>query len=415
MHNRQALGCLAVLSGLFIAACSGDGPLTRDDTSTAGGNVGDEATSAGGVSTASAPTGGSTGAGSTSSGSTSPQCSPTSASIQTTIFKASCDGVGCHGSKNPAAGLDLVDNSPDALMGASSALCTGWSLVVPGSPEKSLLYQKLTAKVPVCGDPMPLAGHLSDSSTRCVGDWITKMGAAGGGCEKCGGTECVALASDPVHCGACDKACPAGVACVNGACSCPSGTELCGSSCADVATDTQNCGKCGSVCAAKQVCLQGKCASGCGALMQCGTTCADVATDANNCGTCGTQCGAGEACIDGACQCAASGPVSFKTDVAPILASACTAAGCHSGNKPKESLALDMAKSYAELVNVSTSECSGTRKLVVPGRPGSSYLMQKLLGVSMCTGTQMPKAGQSLAQKQLDLISGWICSGAPND
>jgi hypothetical protein len=395
MQNQRVLGCFGVLSGLFIAACSGDGPVTRDETSTSGGST--------------------TSAGSTNGGSTSAQCSPTSASIQATIFRASCDGAGCHGSKDAAAGLDLVDHSPDALVAASSALCNGWLLVVPGSPEKSLLYQKLTAKVPACGDPMPLAGHLSDVSTRCIGDWITQMAAASGGCETCGGTECVALASDPLHCGACNQACPAGVACINGACSCPGGTELCGSSCVDVATNAQNCGKCGSLCAAKQVCLQGKCASGCGPLMQCGTSCADVETDANNCGACGTKCGAGEACVNGACQCAASGSVSFKSDVAPILSGACTAAGCHSGNKPKENLALDVTKSYPELVNVATSECGGSRKLVVPGSPASSYLMQKLLGVSMCTGTQMPKAGQSLPQKQLDLVSGWICSGAPNN
>lgn len=127
------------------------------------------------------------------------------------------------------------------------------------------------------------------------------------------------------------------------------------------------------------------------------------------------KCGAGEACVAGACQCSSSGAVSFKNDVAPILAGACTAAGCHSGMKPKEDLALDATKSYSELVNVATSQCSGARKLVVPGSPGTSYLMQKLLGVGVCTGTQMPKAGQSLPQKQLDLISGWICSGAPNN
>jgi hypothetical protein len=83
--------------------------------------------------------------------------------------------------------------------------------------------------------------------------------------------------------------------------------------------------------------------------------------------------------------------------------------------KPKENLALDATKSYAELVNVATSECSGQRKLVVPGSPSTSYLMQKLLNVNVCTGTQMPKAGQTLPKAQLDQISSWICSGAPNN
>jgi hypothetical protein len=83
--------------------------------------------------------------------------------------------------------------------------------------------------------------------------------------------------------------------------------------------------------------------------------------------------------------------------------------------KPKEGLALDATKAYAELVNVTASQCGGQRKLVAPGSPSSSYLLQKLLNVDVCTGTQMPKAGQSLPQKQIDAISSWICSGAPNN
>jgi len=430
----------------------------------------------------------------TSTGAT--QCAANAASIQTAIFKASCDGVGCHGSQAPAAGLNLVDTSPDALMGTSSALCAGWSLIVPGSPEKSFLYQKLTNAKPACGEVMPLGGHVSQASARCIADWIVGM-AAGGGCETCGGSECVALASDAQHCGACNNACPTGVACENGACLCAGGNVACAGSCVDVTTDAQNCGTCGTACqtgstcvagsctcpmglqtcgascadvqsdalhcgscdqacVAKEVCLAGRCATGCGSLTQCGTSCVDTQssvlhcggcdsacpaglscdagkcscqnggelcgtacvdtrTDAGNCGACGTACGAGEACVAGACQCSASGSVSFKATIAPILAGACTAAGCHAGMKPKENLALDATKSYAELVNVAASECNGQRKLVVPGSPSTSYLMQKLLDVNVCTGTQMPKAGQTLPQQQLDQISRWICSGAPNN
>jgi hypothetical protein len=427
---------------------------------------------------------------------TTTQCSASAASIRDNVFKASCDGAGCHGSQSPAAGLNLVDVMPEQLMGKSSALCSGWSLIVPGSPEKSFLYQKLTAAMPACGEIMPLGGHLPAASSQCVADWIQGM-ATGGGCETCGGGECVALASDPLHCGACNNACPAGVSCDNGACACASGGQACGgvcvdttldpkncgkcgnecgagstcsngqcacapglaacgAACVDVQSDAQNCGGCGTACAAKEVCLAGQCATGCGTLTQCGSSCVDTqtsqlscggcdkacpagltcsagkcacsgggelcgsscvdtTTDAKNCGSCGSACGAGEACVGGACQCTASGAVSFKNEVAPILQGACTSAGCHSGMKPKEGLALDAAKSYAELVNVTASQCGGSRKLVVPGSPGSSYLLQKLLNVGVCTGTQMPKAGQTLPQKQLDLISDWVCSGAPNN
>ncbi len=423
-------------------------------------------------------------------------CSADAESIRSTVFAKSCAGAGCHGSEAPAAGLDLVSKPLDQLMGTSSALCSGWSIIVPGSPEKSFLYQKLTATMPACGEPMPLAGHLSDADTQCVADWIRGMGS-GGGCETCGGTECVALASDALHCGSCDNACPAGVACQNGscacaagalacsgscidplmdsancggcgkacspgascsngACSCPESLDACNATCADLQSDPQHCGACDQACGAQQVCLRAQCANGCGTLQQCGNSCVDTQTsvlncggcekacapglscaagqcacpgggelcgascvdtqtDDKNCGACAQACGAGEACIAGACQCASSGAVSFKGDIAPILDGACTSAGCHTGARPKEGLALDATKSYAELVGVTASQCGGKRKLVVPGSPSTSYLLQKMLNIDVCTGSQMPKAGQSLPRAQLDAVSAWICSGAPNN
>jgi hypothetical protein len=83
--------------------------------------------------------------------------------------------------------------------------------------------------------------------------------------------------------------------------------------------------------------------------------------------------------------------------------------------RPKEDLSLDPGKAYAELVGVATSECGGARTLVTPGDAGQSYVMQKLLGSNLCTGSQMPKAGQSLPANQLALISDWICQGAKNN
>jgi hypothetical protein len=321
--------------------------------------------------------------------------------------------AGCHGRELPAAGLNLLDTPLDSLKSKSSALCSGWSLVVPGSPEQSLLYQKLVSPPAECGERMPLGLHLADAAVGCVGDWIRGVGT--GGCETCGGSECIAFASDPAHCGSCDRACPAGTSCVDGSCNCAQGLEACSDTCADLSSNPQHCGACGTACGPGAVCLNGTCASDCGTLDQCGTSCVDTQSALENCGACGTACGAGEACLQGSCQCAASGSVSFAKDVEPILDANCTSAGCHTGARPKEALALDSGKAYAELVNVTTSQCGGKRKLVVPGSPSTSYLMQKLLNIDVCTGSQMPKAGQSLKQAELDAISGWICAGAPDN
>jgi hypothetical protein len=52
---------------------------------------------------------------------------------------------------------------------------------------------------------------------------------------------------------------------------------------------------------------------------------------------------------------------------------------------------------------------------VSPGATAKSYLMSKLTGVGICSGTQMPKTGSSLPASQIAVISGWICAGAPNN
>jgi hypothetical protein len=115
--------------------------------------------------------------------------------------------------------------------------------------------------------------------------------------------------------------------------------------------------------------------------------------------------------VNSACSCA-SGPVSFAS-VAPILADNCTNSGCHAGNMPKEGLDLTAAKAYAELVNVRAAQCKDGRVLVPTNGSGRSYLLQKLYGQNMCSGSQMPKAGVSVPSADLALIEAWICNGAP--
>jgi len=75
-------------------------------------------------------------------------------------------------------------------------------------------------------------------------------------------------------------------------------------------------------------------------------------------------------------------------------------------------MALTPSASYDSLVNVPT-DCGRVR--VVPGSPSTSYLINKLTGVNICTGTQMPARGTSLPSSQIDLIRSWICQGAPRN
>src|SRR5690625_4686168 len=66
-------------------------------------------------------------------------------------------------------------------------------------------------------------GELSFCDERCVDTW-----------------------TDPEHCGACDQACAAEEACVDGSCvfSCGEGLENCDGECVDLDADLRNCGGC---------------------------------------------------------------------------------------------------------------------------------------------------------------------------
>ncbi len=229
------------------------------------------------------------------------------------------------------------------------------------------------------------------------------------GLTVCGGA-CVDTSTSLAHCGGCDMPCAAAQSCVNGVCACPNDGTLCNGACIDTSSDMLHCGSCDNACPQGTACQGSQCiCEGGGSL--CGGNCLDVTSDALNCGACGNACAPGQACVSGSCQCS-DRVVSFDADVAPLLANNCTNAGCHSGIKAKENLDLTLAKSYAALVSVSAQQCSDGRERVKPGDPSASYLMQKLLGRDMCTGTQMPKAGVTLPSADMAVIGAWICQGA---
>jgi hypothetical protein len=192
---------------------------------------------------------------------------------------------------------------------------------------------------------------------------------------------------------------------------CPDGESVCGSSCVDTTSDPTHCGGCDQPCA--MFCLAGECAADCGALVACGGACVDTQGNRDHCGGCDQPCAAGQECVEGSCVCA-GGPVSFAATVGPLLVAECTGPGCHSGAMPKAGLDLRAAAAYDDLVGIAASQC-GDRLRVTPGDASNSYLMNKLRGVDLCSGTQMPKAGQSLSEPDLAAIESWICNGAPDN
>ncbi len=84
------------------------------------------------------------------------------------------------------------------------------------------------------------------------------------------------------------------------------------------------------------------------------------------------------------------------------------------GIMPQAGLNLTNDKSYAELVNAAASQCNDGHKLVLPGDPGASYIVDKMTGVDLCFGTKMPKLG-NVPSAQVQSVVDWICQGAPNN
>jgi hypothetical protein len=105
------------------------------------------------------------------------QCEPNLSALQSGIFERGCAFIICHTSAGYAGSLDLTEtNLQEQLVGADAVVCPGWKRVVPGSPETSFLWNKLTQHTPSCGIRMPwgiepLPRHALD----CVLSWILAL------------------------------------------------------------------------------------------------------------------------------------------------------------------------------------------------------------------------------------------------
>lgn len=323
-----------------------------------------------------------------SSGST--KCSPANTdSIQKTLLTPRCATAGCHVGAKPAADLDL--SGPDLesrLLGRPTANCPGQTLVVPGDSAASYLYQSVAQEKPTCGQRMPSsAAALDHTDIDCLRTWIDRLPRG-----------------STVDGGGPDAATP----------TCPDGKVLCPTGCKDLANDKFNCGACGATCYLR--CEGSECKNDCvPPLNACRQSCIDYTSNNVHCGGCDQGCLNGTRCISSACSC--GGPVSFSTQIeAPILATTCAVAGCHTGTTPSSGLVLDVGKAYAALVGVAATTCSvGDKKLVDPGVVDNSYLYNRVAGKGLCGGARMPKGRPPLTDAQVDLFRAWICSGAPNN
>lgn len=97
----------------------------------------------------------------------------------------------------------------------------------------------------------------------------------------------------------------------------------------------------------------------------------------------------------------AAAPVSFHTQIAPILKASCN--GCHRPGKAKGKLDL----------TTHTALLKGGKEgaAIVPGQPGNSLLIEMISGPA----PQMPEDDDPLKPEQIELIRRWIAEGALDD
>ena len=102
-------------------------------------------------------------------------CPQTSTDIRRYILIPRCGG--CHGTEDPAAGLNLVQAGIEQrVVNVDADACQG-KLVVPGRPDDSLLIRKL-GRDPLCGEIMPRSGDpLSEHEVSCLRTWVESLQA----------------------------------------------------------------------------------------------------------------------------------------------------------------------------------------------------------------------------------------------
>lgn len=111
---------------------------------------------------------------------TAPPCN----NAATDLLVPKCATAGCHSGSAPAGSLDLTAGALSSLDGKKAMDCNAL-LLDPVSPEKSVLYLKVTGET--CGARMPFGeAPLFDSQQACLLAWI--KGQANGGAGGSGGT-----------------------------------------------------------------------------------------------------------------------------------------------------------------------------------------------------------------------------------
>jgi hypothetical protein len=98
------------------------------------------------------------------------------------------------------------------------------------------------------------------------------------------------------------------------------------------------------------------------------------------------------------------GPVTWSAQVLPLFRARC--AGCHVDGVAEGGYRVDTARLAA------TPGDSRSTRMIVPGDPDASFLIEKLARRVPSSGAQMPQRAPPLAAHELAIVRGWISDGA---
>ncbi|WP_437308172.1 c-type cytochrome domain-containing protein [Sorangium sp. So ce388] len=190
LHGRAALTAGALLTGgALLMSCAGtldDDEFPPDEQGSGGGvtqGAGTPAATTGGGGTPAATTGGdaaatttaTTGGDAAATTTAAAGGEPTGCAEAPALVTSKCATAGCHDANSKQAGLSLASGWENAVRGKESACGGGASVLVPGDPDASTVYTKVTP-TPSCNNRMPLGGQpLSDTEIACIRDFIAAL------------------------------------------------------------------------------------------------------------------------------------------------------------------------------------------------------------------------------------------------
>ncbi len=174
------------------------------------------------------------------------------------------DGVmrGCYFGPPMTDGVGICRSGMQSCSAGMWGTCTGQ--VVPGTEDCNGRDDDCNG---VVDDAMTAAMRCSvpHAVSMCTAGMCVRVRCETGydDCDRMAANGCeTSVLTDAANCGMCGVACPMGLPCMAGRCSCAGGGSICAGRCVDIVADTMNCGTCGNVCAAGQRCVDGVCRTG---------------------------------------------------------------------------------------------------------------------------------------------------------